>query len=909
MDLKLEEQFELTFVDATGMPMMTLSLKASAPTPPPPPPPPPPPDTTKPTVRIIEPVDGSSLTGMVRIRVTSDEPAALEIFVDGIKLAATAPGATECLAVWDTTGAIGNHKVAAFATDTAGNIGDASVNVSVPAPPPPPPPPPLPSNEPDWIELGRGDRFRNPAKNPTALVTGTIDASQLVLFMVGENKIVVQSGGVLVWNTVKDTVIDTIKINAGGTLRFRTDINTRLVVKNLIVMPGGTLEVGTAFDPIKPGVKAEIHFADTPLDLVRDPEQYGNGLIALGKVTMHGVVKADTFLRLTAEPKVGQAILTLAQPASDWALLDRLILPDTRHLKAGETWSKYVPQWETATIQGISADGKSITLSAPLKFDHIGARNGDNVLEFLPHVGNLSRNVVVRSQNASGVRGHCLFGGRADVDIRYIQFGGLGRTKAAPIYNTTYNTDGSVRTVGTNQIGRYPIHFHHLMGPATTPANGYQYTFVGNAVTCPLDPMPFKWGIVLHDSHYGLIQGNVLFNWGGACLVTEDGSESYNVIEKNFAVAARGNSNPRYNDGLDGSLFWFAGYNNYVRDNVASSGMTTVQQIVAGVGYKYYVPAGGLKVRVPLNKGADTSVAGQYKEVQMRQTPILEFARNEAYGAMATGLTIWHLGTGGYFAENIGQSVIKDFRAWHVHDEGFFGYPIHNMLFDGFVVRGHTRAHSAVDGGKGWLSGDYWAENITLRNADIQGMYWNGISSFLNAPGVFRIENSYLRNVMGNISIQTPATPGSGAFKPPRRTEIVNVRFDSWPSKPLTTIEMDYNVSKTNTDVIQRDAVFVVSYNGVFGDDFQLYYTEQAPGFVVPQSTTAPNQLFGCPEAGLTNAQAWAKWERRKLGNGYEYQQTPLPGTVGWQRIAVAGAVAPADATTRQGIVGLVKKP
>ena len=39
-----------------------------------------------------------------------------------------------------------------------------------------------------------------------------------------------------------------------------------------------------------------------------------------------------------------------------------------------------------------------------------------------------------------------------------------------------------VRRVGTNQIGRYAIHFHHAFGPKTTPANGYQFTLIGNAV-------------------------------------------------------------------------------------------------------------------------------------------------------------------------------------------------------------------------------------------------------------------------------------------------------------------------------------------------------------------------------------------------------------------------------------------
>ncbi|MCI0459249.1 MAG: G8 domain-containing protein [Gemmataceae bacterium] len=715
------------------------------------------------------------------------------------------------------------------------------------------------------------DTIPNFARFPTVITIGSGNWSDPNVWSAGRlptaNDVVsITSGTTITYDIVSDAALKSLVVQAGGRLHFRTDISTRVTVQNFLVLENGELRVGTAANPVAATVKAEIIFPNVALDTASDPNQFGNGLVALGKVTMHGSVKSDTYIRLAAEPRAGQTTITLAQAATGWQVGDRLALPDTRHLKEDEIWTRYVPQWELATIQSISADGKTLTLAAPLKFDHIGARNAAGALEFLPHVANLSRNVVVRSQSASGTRGHVMFTHRADVDVRYVQFAGLGRTTENP----------------ADTSDRYPVYFRNLIGPTGTPANGYQYTFVGNSVTCPLDPMPFRWGITIKNSHYGLISGNVLYNWAGAGLVTQDGNESFNVIEKNFVMGVRGHSNPRDNNGLDGSVFWFSGFNNYVRDNVASSGTTTIQQIVAGVGYKYYIPSGGLSARVPLFKGADVSASGQYQTVQMRQTPILEFARNEAYGAMATGLTIWHLGTDGYFAENIGQSVIKDFRVWHANDEGFFAYPIQNVLFDGFVVRGHTRAQNGVDGGLGWQSGDYWAGNVTIRNADIQGMYYGGIGNSLNTPGVFRIENSYFRNVMGNITITTLATPGSMADTPARRTEIVNARFDAWPGGPaLRTINMNYDTHLDHTDVLEKDEVFVYNYNGVTGDNFQLYYTQQHPDFIVPVPTGTST---GAPEAGLTNEQAWARYG-----------------------IAIAGAVAPRTATTRTGITGLIR--
>ena len=79
---------------------------------------------------------------------------------------------------------------------------------------------------------------------------------------------------------------------------------------------------------------------------------------------------------------------------------------------------------------------------APLKYDHKGARNADGKLEFLPHVGNLSRNVIVRSENPQGTRGHTIFISRANVDLRYVQFSDLGRTKMGVLSSTEFDSDG-----------------------------------------------------------------------------------------------------------------------------------------------------------------------------------------------------------------------------------------------------------------------------------------------------------------------------------------------------------------------------------------------------------------------------------------------------------------------------------
>src|SRR5262249_25555363 len=204
-------------------------------------------------------------------------------------------------------------------------------------------------------------------------------------------------------------------IESGGMLRFAPDLDTRLDVVNLEVLAGGTLEVGTEAAPVT--ASAMIVFKDVPLDTAHDPEQFGNGLVALGTVRIHGRAVSDTFVRLAAEPRAGQYTLSLSVPVSGWQVGAHIALPHTHQPPGVEqhgNFADYDPQWETFTIAAISTDGQSITLDHALAFDHLGAHDPDGDLRFLPHVALLSHNVAIRSASSLGTRGHTLFTGRAD---------------------------------------------------------------------------------------------------------------------------------------------------------------------------------------------------------------------------------------------------------------------------------------------------------------------------------------------------------------------------------------------------------------------------------------------------------------------------------------------------------------
>ena len=366
--------------------------------------------------------------------------------------------------------------------------------------------------------------------------------------------------------TIDDTAAVAYTVAIDGKLAFAPTVNTRLKVTNLEVMAGnmamgtpGVLEVGTAATPIAANVTAEIVIANSPLGgSVADPDQFGTGIIVFGKMTMHGSVRTPTFVRLAAEPRAGHTTLTLSEAVSGWKVGDRLVLPG--HPAHQGKRSHRRPAGSTPSTSGKSArsrpcrrTAKPLTLTSRLQYDHLGARDLNGVLDFPAArrqpdperhrpLGESRRDPRAHARQPHGRRGHplCALQGPRTHDV------------------------SAAETTRRNHIGRYPLHMHHISGPLPTPANGYQFTLVGNAVDGGSVETKFKWGIAVHGSHYGLIQDNVVYNYNGASIATEDGSESFNVFDHNFALRGMGEPNNSVSEarmamGTEGVGFWFRG--------------------------------------------------------------------------------------------------------------------------------------------------------------------------------------------------------------------------------------------------------------------------------------------------------------------------------------------------------------
>jgi hypothetical protein len=329
---------------------------------------------------------------------------------------------------------------------------------------------------------------------------------------------------------------------------------------------------------------AELVCKSSLIDTVMDPAQYGHGIQVIdGGLTIRGQAK-------TAWMRVGEI-------PEGWNAGDLLVYPG---MQRGQT------------------------------------EIGDNPVHDHAHVGNLTRSVVLRSEGA--VRCHVLATGRAAVDVQYAEFRDMGRTTVKPLNNTTFDTEGNAARVGTNQIGRYPLHLHHLLGP--TSAEGPQFRVVGNSFA----GSP-KWAVAVHNSHYGLVQDNVAHNVGGAAFVTEDGSESGNVIDHNLAASIYGHGDGLMeresisgigNDiGFEGSPFWFRAQRNQITNNVAADAPIAGFMVFPRAGH-----VGKPLLRsVPMHQSDDPMVSAQLMDV--RAAAPYAFDGNEAY-AVGRAFEFWY---------------------------------------------------------------------------------------------------------------------------------------------------------------------------------------------------------------------------------------------------------------------------
>ena len=289
-----------------------------------------------------------------------------------------------------------------------------------------------------------------------------------------------------------DIALKTVRVDGG--LIWATDRTTEMFVETIVTTPGSVFEIGTVDKPVRADVRATITFRDTPIDRSNDPDQIGHGLIAYGKVTLQGAMK-NSYVMVAGSANRGDRTVGAMESLDHWAVGDTVVIVG---IGCGN------PD-EERKIAAINDD--QITFDRPLNYNHDLLRG----MSVGTYVGNLTRNLTLRSEDADGVRGHVMLmntdpgtDGVAN-RVRFAAFQDLGRTD-------TFIDTGTA----TNPNGRYPLNLHEMGTGDKAPLT----VVAGSAINGSLG-----WGIV-HNGSHAHIHKNVVYDTVGAGIIAHKGNET-----------------------------------------------------------------------------------------------------------------------------------------------------------------------------------------------------------------------------------------------------------------------------------------------------------------------------------------------------------------------------------------------
>lgn len=641
-----------------------------------------------------------------------------------------------------------------------------------------------------------------------------------------------------------DEPAETIRVS--GTLAFDPSANTELHVETVVVDPSGVLQMGTNARPIDSNRTARIVITDDgPIDRNWDPLGLSRGLLVHGKAQFFGAEKtpwlAATSIDSTSQP--GRSILQFDTVPTGWRIHDQLVIAGT---------SREDDQHETRTILAIN--GSRVVVAA-LDHDHATPSDALRV-----HVGNLTRNVEIRSQTPGSSRGgHVMFMHTRDVQVHNAGFVGLGRSDKKQVVNDSV-LDANGRLVpgtGTNSRGRYALHFHR---------NGVQNDGHPAEVTGSVVVDSPGWGYVNHGGFVNF-RDNIAYDVDGAGFVTENGSEIGEMIN-NLAIYGRGSGasivdrRARHDFGHQGDGFWIHGPGVRVVGNVASG--------QHGNGFVFFTQGlvegdFGTATFSAENIPDPTLAAGQ-AEVPVGDVPLLEFRDNVAY-ANSVGLTLrYHLQDVAHDA----QTTVEDLVLWNNTRGVLLPYSAQTVLRN-VQVLGSDQLPIGVG-----IEGNALTEGITFDRVHVAG-YAIG----LRAPqrGTNVIQDSYFNNLL-NIEVATAAENA-------RQLTITGaIEFGTLPASVLRGHEQILVGMKADFSPVQDSVEHVFASDRVILDfgpfaDRRLFYFEQRADFI-PFPTDdgfVANQYIG-----KKNRQLWDQFG-----------------------LAVGGQIVPATAREHVGIQGLLQ--
>jgi hypothetical protein len=455
------------------------------------------------------------------------------------------------------------------------------------------------------------------------------------------SKVLIRPGHTVLYDVVSDQAIRSVHV--GGTLKFATDRDTRLDVGLIKVQPGEdcvedgfncdvhltppeagaerpTLEVGGADQPVATDKRALIRLVYFD---GMDKETCPAIISCAGRMEFHGAPMNRTWVKLGATAKAGDADVTLSEPVTGWRAGDKVILTATKRdenesgtRRPGKRNRKVFT--EERTIKAV--DGTKVTLDAALEVEHLGAG------ETRGEIANLSRNVVVESAEPEKMRGHTMYHKHSAGSITYAEFRHLGKE---------------------NVLGKYSLHFH-LLG-----STGRGTSVIGASIWDSGN----RW-VTIHGTNYLVVRDCVGYQSVGHGFFLEDGTEAYNVLDRNLAVQSyQGKRLPKQVlpfDHNEGSGFWWANNLNSFTRNVSCENDR--------YGYRFEASkTSEIKLTMPV-----LQPDGERKVVDIRTLPFVRFDDNESH---SEGLYGFNLGEG---VDRVGPDskhplIVRNLKLWDVH--------------------------------------------------------------------------------------------------------------------------------------------------------------------------------------------------------------------------------------------------
>lgn len=485
-----------------------------------------------------------------------------------------------------------------------------------------------------------------------------------------------------------------------------------------------------------------------------------------------------------------------------------------------------------------------------------------------------------------------------------------GGTNFAPgRWNGTYFITG-VTNSNTVTLDRNPTNG----GNATGGTANVGSAFVVKGCTVEADDgfHDRKGGISIHGSCFGNVSDNVTYNVSGFGLWTETGDERENIIDGNYVsrcncygqrYADRGDGRGMADLGHRGDGFWFRGFDNYVRNNVA---------VNCRAGFMYFAYNSSDSLLIPNFPGACNDEPENCTATDIKAIPILQFDDNEFYGGwMIDGGQIWNMGFqyGHIFNEfnppapepHADRNIV-----WHAATKGYYGYEHTRLTFNDWVFLNDFQESVVVQGGRplGIYWGDYTSMNFKVVRAEVFG-FFTGID-FASTQGTdmtvqdsdFRCHQCFVTNV--------PYSTRGALSVDPQTFRIVNCtasNIDNLSHGDITPIHIRRNLSSiNNNNWLVNWKVIVTNWQGVSADNFIVHPTLSAASAITPPTTYYPPPYtdliidLGSPETGKTNTYNLATYPLQVF-------DPPVSSAHREYATCVNGVISPTTAT-RTGVDG-----